>query len=282
MQMLGIDISHWQGDIDFARVKAAGYEFAVIKAGGADAGYYKDSKFERYYADAVAAGLHVGAYYFTGKAFCTAAQGRLEAQKFAELIAGKRFDMPVYADVEAVPTSKGKKAITDAVIAFCEEMEARGYFVGVYASDIAGFQERMDLARLKPYALWVARYNSAGPQYVKKYGMWQYGGSVNYRQSPKVPGVSSSACDQDICYTDYPTVIKGDGLNGWARAQGGTESKPAPEPATEEPSDTIPANPNDHANWDAAGNYFVVEASRGDREHLRRACAERQLPVQNA
>jgi hypothetical protein len=219
----GIDVSHWQGSIDFAAVKSAGFDFVIIKAGGADAGYYKDSQFERYYADAVAAGLDVGAYYFTGKAFCTAAQGKIEAQQFLNIVRGKKFSYPLEADIEAVPTSAGRSAITDAAVAFLSTLEQAGYYAGVYASDISGFKERLDDSRLAAYDHWVARYTANGPQYVKEYGLWQYGGSINKLRSVKVAGVSSAACDQNYAYKDYPAIIKAAGLNGY--------TKEAPEPA---------------------------------------------------
>lgn len=238
----GIDVSHWQGAIDFAAVKEQGFSFVIIKAGGADAGYYKDPQFERYYADAVAAGLGVGAYYFTGKNFAGAAQGTLEAQQFMQLIAGKKFDYPVTADVEAVPTSAGKKAITDATVAFLGALENAGYFASVYASDVSGFQSRLEDDRLKAFDHWVARYNTAGPQVVKSFGMWQYGGSTNYIRAAKISGVASAACDQDYAYKDYPAIIKAAGLNGYSK--GAVPETPA-EPAQPEkiPTFTISVGP---------------------------------------
>lgn len=227
----GIDVSHWQGAIDFAAVKAQGFSFVIIKAGGADAGYYKDPQFERYYADAVAAGLGVGAYYFTGPNFAGAAQGVLEARQFLQLIAGKKFDYPVAADVEAVPTSAGKKAITDATLAFLQTLEAAGYFASVYASDVSGFQSRLDDARLATFDHWVARYNTAGPQVVKSYGMWQYGGSTNHIRAAKISGVASAACDQNYAYKDYPAIIKGAGLNGFTKNEGTSVKEPTATPA---------------------------------------------------
>ena len=66
MTIKGIDVSHWQGTIDWNKVKKAGIEFAIIKAGGSDAGFYTDSKWEANYKGAKAAGIPIGAYYFVG------------------------------------------------------------------------------------------------------------------------------------------------------------------------------------------------------------------------
>ena len=264
--MKGIDVSHWQGTINFNAVKNSGFDFVIIKAGGSDAGQYKDEMFERYYKDAKSAGLHVGAYYFTGKNFYTVENAVKDANHFIGLLKGKQFDMPVYVDVESVSASKGKNRITDAVIAFCDALEFAGYFVGIYASDISGFRDRMYIDRISDYTLWVARYNKDGPQYVGAYGMWQYGGSINYLSNTKVNGVSSTACDQDFCYEDFPNIIVKNGFNGYA---------------SQIPESDECSNPNDKANWDTDNMRFIVTASRGDQLALKDFCASLQLPVEN-
>ena len=76
----GIDVSAWQGSIDFNKVKKSGYEFVIIKAGGNDDGFYIDSRFESNYTSAKKAGLKVGAYYFVNRDFSTK-----NAQKLAEV-----------------------------------------------------------------------------------------------------------------------------------------------------------------------------------------------------
>ncbi len=204
-----IDISHHQGSVDFNRVKNAGYEGVILKAGGSDAGFYKDSRFEEYYQGAKNAGLHVGSYYFVGK-YCLSTQDGIEdAQRFADYIAGKQFDLPVYMDVEA-PASGQKNKVTDAIEGFCNELENRGYYVGVYASDISGFKEKIDYPRIaNKYDIWVARYGSK-PQYVQNYQIWQYSGSG------KVDGINDNQVDLDECYVDYPTIIIQGGYNGYS------------------------------------------------------------------
>ena len=66
MEVRGIDVSHWQGAIDWAKVKASGIQFAIIKSGGSDAGFYTDPRWEENYRNAKANGIAVGAYYFVG------------------------------------------------------------------------------------------------------------------------------------------------------------------------------------------------------------------------
>lgn len=206
--MKGIDVSHWQNNIDWKKVKASGIEFAIIKAGGSDSGFYKDSKFEANYAGAKAAGIAVGAYYFVGAGCVSTADGEADAKRFIDILKGKQFEMPVYIDIEITPTSK-RAGATDAVIGFCKVMEAAGYYTGIYASDLSGFKDRLDLSKLSSYDKWVARYGSE-PKYVLNYGMWQSS------STGKVDGISGNV-DMDTAYKNYPVIIKNAGLNGFTK-----------------------------------------------------------------
>ena len=90
--IMGIDISHWQGNIDFNKVKASGIDFVIIKAGGSDKGFYKDPKFEENYKKAKEAGLKVGAYYFVGRKFYGNVSGVADAHRFIHILDDKQFD----------------------------------------------------------------------------------------------------------------------------------------------------------------------------------------------
>ena len=228
MTRKGIDVSHWQGTIDWNKVKKAGIEFAIIKAGGSDAGFYTDSKWEANYKGAKAAGIPIGAYYFVGKDCVTAAAGKADAERFLQILKGKQLEYPVYMDNEAQPAS-AKAGITEATIAFCETMEDAGYFVGIYGSAVSGFKERMDDTKLTPYAHWVAQYASKC-SYKGDYGIWQYSSKGS------VDGISGNV-DMDYAYVDYPAIIQNGGFNGFTKAVS-DDSKPAtPAPVT--PAKTV-------------------------------------------
>lgn len=204
----GIDVSRWQGDIDFNLVKAAGYDFVIIKAGGSDMGLYTDSKFEINYQKAKAAGLKVGAYYFVGFLFYGAVSGVADAQRFIKQLEGKQLEFPVFVDIET--TQPGRKAeATEAAVAFCETMEQAGYFVGIYASDIYGFRNRLDHDTLKPYAHWVADYSGDTDECKD----WQI---RQISSKGTVPGIIPYV-DIDITYTDYEQIMKKNGLNGFKK-----------------------------------------------------------------
>jgi len=206
----GIDVSRYQQEIDWNAVKKSGIEFAILKAGGSDAGFYTDIQFERNYAGAKAAGIPVGAYYFVGKNCISREDGIADAHRFLKMLADKRFEYPVYIDLETTPHEK-KTGATDAVIGFCQTMEAAGYYCGIYASDISGFAERLDISRLTAYDKWVANYLSK-PTYVKNYGIWQKS------DKGRVAGISGEV-DLDEAYMDYPTIIKEAGLNGFTKSE---------------------------------------------------------------
>lgn len=201
----GIDVSHWQGQIDFKKVKESGIEFVIIKAGGSDRGFYKDPLFENNYREAKAAGLSVGAYYFVGKNFYGVEAGVADAKRFADIILGKQFDYPIFLDVETTD-ARYKEAATDAAIAFCQTLEKAGYFVGIYASDISGYREKLNHKRILDYTHWVARYGK-DPEVCKEYSIFQHSSKGS------VPGINGSV-DLDTANTNFK-FIKEKGFNGY-------------------------------------------------------------------
>ena len=202
----GIDVSRWQGSIDWAKVAASGIKFAIIKAGGSDAGAYQDKNFINNVWWATVNGIYCGAYYFVGKSCKSAKAGLENAQRFEKILKQVVLEFPVYIDFEA-PDASNKQGNTDACKAFCSYLESKKYYVGIYASDISGFKDRLYLDQLTAYDKWVARYGSE-PKYVKHYGIWQCSSSGT------VNGINGRV-DTDICYKNYPTIIRANHLNGF-------------------------------------------------------------------
>ena len=173
--MNGIDVSRWQGDIDWGKVKESGIENCIIKLGGSDDGVYKDSKFLSNYNMCRAYGIKVGVYWFVGEQFFTVEDGIREAENCMKMLGDRELDFPIYCDVEA-PKSGNKAGITVAVLTFCGTIHDKyGKKVGIYGSDISGFKDRMDYESILKYpyiSLWVARYGSQ-PKYATKWDIWQ-------------------------------------------------------------------------------------------------------------
>lgn len=228
MEKFGIDVSHWQGDFNFGVAKAEGAQYVIMKAGGGDAGLYQDKMFDAYYNKAKDAGLPVGAYFF-GCAF-SVDDAIKEANKFISIIRGKKFEYPLYYDVEGKMINQSVASLTAIVRAFCMQLEAAGYYAGIYSSE-SFFNNRMDDKQLSSFAHWVAKYSPNKPVLKSGggYGIWQFGGTVNFLRYNHVAGV---ICDQDFCYTDYPKAIMEAGLNGY--------TKPGADASASEPVEAEP------------------------------------------
>ena len=259
IKRFGIDVSHWQGDFDFARAKSKeGVEFAILKAGGGDAGLYKDSKFEANYKKCEECGLPKGAYFY-GNAK-SVAEAKKEAEYFISILSGKKYEYPVFYDVEGKMISENNRAtLTEIVKAFCYTMEAAGYWVGIYSSE-SFFNSEMDDGELIRYSHWVARWGKSKPAPTSgaETQMWQFGGETNLIRSNKING---QTCDQDYCYVDYPAKIKAAGLNGYSK---GGNAAPAKKTSTEIADEVIAGKWGNGAErkerlTDAGYNYSEIQ-----------------------
>lgn len=212
--VFGIDVSRWQGDFNFQKAKAEGIQFAILKAGGSDAGRYIDGKFETYYKKCKELGIPVGAYYF-GKDMNTA-EAATSANHFLTLLKGKVFEYPVYYDVEGAMINKlNRNTLTPVVDTFCSIVERAGYYTGIYSSQ-SFFNNNMNDDQLKKYTHWVAAWGTGKPKLKSgaSVDLWQFGGETNKIRTNKVAGVT---CDQDYAYVDFPSIIKKVGLNGYPK-----------------------------------------------------------------
>ncbi len=178
---LGIDVSKYNKDIDWERVRASGIEFAIIRAGyrGSSTGVLvEDPCFRQNLAGAKAAGVKTGVYFFT-QAISTD-EAREEAEAVASLVNAADLSLPVFLDVESSANSNGGRADpldpvtrTGIVKAFCEECENLGYKAGVYANK-TWMTNKLIMSELAPYTKWLAQYRASGPTYDGEYSIWQY------------------------------------------------------------------------------------------------------------
>ncbi|MCM1270632.1 MAG: D-Ala-D-Ala carboxypeptidase family metallohydrolase [Ruminococcus flavefaciens] len=217
--MKGIDVSVHNGSIDWQKVKNAGIQFAILRAGYGREMSQKDARFEENYRNAKAAGIPVGAYWYSYA--MSEDEARLEADVFLSVIKGKQFEMPVYFDVEEKKQfDLGKEKVSAIMRAFLEKVEKAGYFVGLYGSASSLTTHTADDIKSR-YTIWLAHW-AEQTNYSGDYGIWQYS------SEGKVNGISGNV-DLDIAYADFPTIIKGKGLNGFGKEQ----------ISTPEPDDTI-------------------------------------------
>ena len=215
----GIDVSRWQGQIDWKNVRT---DFAIIQAGFGREISQKDIQFEANYNGCKANNIPCGAYWYSYAQ--TPQDAEKEADTCLKIINGKKFEYPIYYDVEEQAVLNLGKAKVSAIIrAFLKKVEAAGYFVGLYmaASHLNSYVEDDIKNR---YAVWVAHIGTNKPSYSGSYGMWQYS------WTGKVNGISGDV-DTDYAYVDYPAIIKNAGLNGFKKPENPAQNqeKPAPQ-----------------------------------------------------
>lgn len=204
----GIDVSRYQGEIDWKKVKASGVQFAMLRAGYGRFDAQKDAQFERNYKEAKAAGIPVGAYLYSYAK--SVEDARSEAKAFLQWVKGKQFAYPLAFDVEeAEQAQKGKQFVSDIIRAFCETVEQAGYYVCIYANKY-WLDNYIDADCKKRYDVWVAQWAKTNT-YNGAYGMWQY------TSDGAVSGVSGRV-DLDESYKDYPSIMRKNGLNGFPKA----------------------------------------------------------------
>lgn len=167
-----IDVSTWQGtEVDFNRVKASGIDYVILRAGYGRETYQKDDTFEINYKKAKAAGMKVGAYWFSYA--MSPEEAVVEANTCLYCIDGKTFDLPVYYDMEYAPaiSQLDKKTYTKMASSFCNTIIDAGYKAGVYASAYV-FGKSLDYDTIsESYSVWNAEWNS---DYTVNCDIWQY------------------------------------------------------------------------------------------------------------
>ena len=163
----GVDVSKYQKNIDWAKVKKAGVSFVIVRIGyrgyGAAGNLVLDPMFEEHFTNAKNAGLKVGVYFFSQAT--TEDEAKEEAFACAYVLNGRKLDYPIFFDTEASTSSNGTGradglGVTDrtkCAVAFCEEVKAQGYKPGVYAST-TWYRNRVNLNSLKKYTIWNAHY----------------------------------------------------------------------------------------------------------------------------
>ncbi len=201
----GLDLSEWNGRYmtayNFELMKSEGVDFVILRA--AFASHYKDPIFERNYQAAKEAGLDVGAYHYIVST--TVEEAINEAKWMLKCIEGKKFEYPIFVDVETGSHKYLDSYTFNALVnAYCGVLKEAGYYPAVYS-----YASMIDKYNFK-YDVWVAQWDYPYPQvYKDNYTMWQF------TSKGKVKGVSSTNVDINICFVDYPSIIKAEHLNGY-------------------------------------------------------------------
>lgn len=210
----GIDVSRWQGRIDWQKVKASGVEFAVIKAGEGtetEVNFYENIK------GAKEAGINCGVYWFSNAhSYDEAVE---EARACLSVVSQYSLEYPVVCDFEYRslkdnPLSGNRKALTDTLLGFLSTIEQGGFYSMLYTN--TDFSDKyLELSRVtEKYDIWFAGYSVDKPG--MPCGMWQYS------ESGRMDGMDldnlnngSTNVDLDISFKDYPQIMKSLHINGY-------------------------------------------------------------------
>ena len=221
----GIDVSKHQKTVDWEKVKAAGIQFAILRAGLGKSTI--DQQFVRNITECNRLEIPVGVYWFSYALNTEQAAG--EAAACLKAIKPYRVEYPVYFDLEYDTdrymkqngVTLTKTIATNHAKAFLSAIEKAGYYAGLYANP--DYLSRFfDGSLLNQYDLWLANYkqNADTTKPPRSCGIWQHWtkGSIS--------GISGNV-DLDACYKDYPTIIRAAGMNrltpldGWVQRDGG-------------------------------------------------------------
>lgn len=202
----GVDVSVYQGNIDWNKAKADGIEFAIMRAGYGKYVSQKDKYFDQNMKNAKAAGLPCGVYWFSYA--LTPEDAIKEADACYEVIKNYKLEYPVSFDMETESQMKlPKETVAQIIEAFCGRMESYGYYTTLYT--YASFLNyKVEDRIFDKYDIWVAHYNTSKPAFNRNYGLWQYSCTGS------VWGITGNV-DRDYVYLDYERIIKNAHLNGF-------------------------------------------------------------------
>ena len=205
----GADISKYNGNVNMKLAKQNGMDFVILKAGSGYSG--EDSKFQQNYRNAKAAGLNVGAYWYSYA--MSVEEAKEEAVRFMKILGKKQFEYPVYLDFEDPSQRKIPiKTKTDMAIAFMSILEKNGYYTGLYSSGY-WINNQFEKNRLKDYDIWIAHWHVTSPNcFTPDYGMWQF---TNKSKIKGVPDTGEGGVDMNYSYKNYPKIIKNAKLNNF-------------------------------------------------------------------
>jgi lysozyme len=198
--MKGVDVSYYQGDIDWKAVRADGVEFAFIRCGYrgySEGAVNEDEKFTANIKGALEAGIKVGVYFFSQAV--TVQEAQEEAQFTLKQIAGYDVTLPVVFDWERIDSAGeartndlASETLTACALKFCQTVKAAGYEPGVYFYTNTGYYG-YELAQLTDYVFWLSEPGDS-PDFYYAHSIWQY----SFKGT--VDGISGST-DLDMYFT---------------------------------------------------------------------------------
>lgn len=196
----GIDVSAFQGDIDWKAVKNDGIDFAIIRVGlrgyGSAGNIREDDNARKNLINAAEAGLQTGVYFYSQA--ITPEEALEEAEFVLDIIKNYKIDAPVVFDWENEPgigmrtDNLDSNTLTQCAIAFCEKVKDAGYTPAIYFN-LTDAYVRYNLDKIKDYVFWYAQHEGESPKFYYTYSIWQYS------NTGKVKGINGTV-DLNICF----------------------------------------------------------------------------------
>ena len=213
--MNGIDVSYSQGSVNWSKVKASGIQFAILRAGFGNDISQKDDCFEANMRGCMLNGVIIGIYWFS---YAVSVADVLREAKVCQQVLAPykgKISLPIYFDYEYSALSYARKQgttpngklITDMAIAFCDAMRMAGWYPGIY-TNIDFYRNYYD-SRIHNYPIWLADYSSRTNPYYPC-------GLRQTSETGRVTGISNNV-DTDVSFTDYPSIIRSGGFNGYPK-----------------------------------------------------------------
>lgn len=200
METKGIDVSAWQGQIDWKTVAAYGMDFAILRI--TEAGNVTDKYFERNYTECQKCNIPVGVYKYSYA--MTIAEIQSEARKIVSVLNGRKLQYPVWLDLEYNnQRSLGAENIHKMAEAFEKIITAAGYKFGIYCN--VDWYMNVICSHLKKYDFWIARYPANDDGWLQERLRPDFGVGWQYSSKAKIPGISGTV-DRSVFYKDYKEV----------------------------------------------------------------------------
>ena len=214
----GVDISYAQGDINMSKVKNAGYGWVMIRVGQGTR--IIDNQFAANVKKAEQLGMPWGVYLLTEATTTSEAQAEVAfADKLIKQQIAKEYKptLPIAIDIEEAGFNSWEytpSILTNTAKVWVEGMKKLGYYPMIYTG-YYDIRDYLSKSVVNSCDIWLAEWGRY-PDYTEdNLGMWQYGGETNLIESNAIAGVG--VIDKDMCYKDYPNIIKNGGYNGWTK-----------------------------------------------------------------
>ena len=200
MEIKGIDVSAWQGQIDWDTVANYGMDFVLLRI--TEAGNVIDSCFERNFSGCKKHNIPVGVYKYSYA--MTIAEIQSEARKVVSVLNGRKLQYPVWLDLEHnKQRAIGAESLHKMADAFREIVEAAGYKFGIYCN--VDWYVNVICSHLKKHDFWVARYPANDDGWLQERLRPDFGVGWQYSSKAKIPGIDGTV-DRNVFYKDLSLI----------------------------------------------------------------------------